>query len=117
MNVAALPGWNPAAARRWNPMRSASYSFSRVKLSFCWMLSAWALAIAAETPSPLLLPPACDASTANARPASESSQSFFWLSIMRAMWRCVTCDISCESTLASSDSLWASRINPVLMPM
>ena len=60
---------------------------------------------------------AARARIASASPASDSSIEFFWFATMRAMWRCVTCEISCDSTLASSDSFCASRMRPVWTPM
>ena len=94
-------------------MRSASYSFSRVKLSwFCDLQRLRAGDRRLHVAWPLFEPPARDARIASASPASDSSSEFFWFATMRAMWRCVTCEISCASTLASSDSFCASRIEP-----
>ncbi len=42
MNVAIAVTSKPAASSRWKPMRSASYSFSRVKLICVWIASACA---------------------------------------------------------------------------
>ena len=97
-------------------MRSASYSFSRVKLICDWMASACPEAIAAEVACDDDDEPERDAAIARASPASMYSSAFFSFDIARAMWRCVTCVISCASTEASSDSLCVSRMRPVLTP-
>ncbi len=98
-------------------MRSASYSFSRVKLSWFWIVSACVAAIAADAASPLDAPLPRAARIASARPASDISIESFCAFSARAMWCCVTCVISCASTLASSDSDCVSRISPVWTPM
>ncbi len=107
----------PAASSRWKPMRSASYSFSRVKLICDWIASACPEAMAADVACPADDELERDAAIASARPASIISSAFFCVAIERAMWRCVTCVISCASTAASSDSVCVRRMRPVFTPM
>ena len=52
MNVAIAPVSKPAASSRWKPIRSASYSFSRVKLICDCIASAWAEAMPADSAGP-----------------------------------------------------------------
>ncbi len=94
-------------------MRSASYSFSRVKLIWLWMESADADAAAADAAWPL---PERAAAMATANAASDSNMERCWPASERAMWCCVTWLISWASTAASSDSDCVSRINPTLTP-
>ena len=72
--------------------------------------------MAADVAWSLLEPPALAARMATARPASVVSRTFCWLAIPRVMWCCVTCEISCASTLANCDSFCASRTSPVFTP-
>jgi hypothetical protein len=57
-----------------------------------------------------------DAAMATASAASCSSNAFFCFAAIRDMWCCVTWVISCASTDASSDSVCASSMRPVLTP-
>ena len=66
-------------------MRSASYSFSRVKLICDWIASACAEAIAAEVACPDDDEPERDAAIASASPASMYIHAFFSFAIARAM--------------------------------
>jgi hypothetical protein len=111
-NTADERASKPAPSRIWSPTRSASRSWSRVKLSmFC-------------TPAAVPKPTAAEATSGFDRAASIATASaamdmtalLFCCAMMRAMWRCVTCAISCAITLASSDSLWAARRSPVWTP-
>ena len=98
------------------PTRSASASLARVKL--IWLCAARPCA-AVTPPStaslgrPVVAPIRIAASIAAidamfARPAFCSE---------RAMWRCVTCAISCASTPASSASLRVAVTRPAFTPM
>jgi hypothetical protein len=71
MNVAMAVTSKPASSSRWKPIRSASYSFSRVKLIWFWIVSACVAAIAAYAAPPLVLPPARAAWMATAIPACD----------------------------------------------
>ena len=97
----AMPdGANPAVLNTENPMRSASRSMSREKLSWPCTAAAWPPRMAACAASGLLRA----ASTPRISPAN-ASRPWRWLVVtLRAMWRCVTCDSSCASTDASSSA-------------
>ena len=98
------------------PTRSASYSFSRVKLSCDWAASPWAVAIAPIVTSDGM--PATAASRMAATVAAvETTLERERSSMLRAMWRWVTCAISCAYTPASSLSLRVSSSRPEWMPM
>ena len=77
MNVAIAVTSKPAASSRWKPIRSASYSFSRVKLIWCWIVSACVAAIAPAAASPLEALPPRAARMASASPASDISIESF----------------------------------------
>ncbi len=89
---------------------------SREKLSWPCAASAWLPTIAAFAVSAPLLP----ALLATTRPASIAARlSSDWrlaLPMLRAMWRCVMCDISCASTEASSSRVAVSAIRPRFTP-
>ena len=94
----------PPAPMIWKPTRSASRSASRVKLSWRWIC---------KPCPPMNTPiaasgPAFEASAARMMAASGIRASCFCWPIMRAIWRWVTWPISCDSTEASSDSVWAA---------
>ncbi len=98
------------------PTRSASASLARVKLIWLWAARPCAAVTLPSTASlgrPVVAPIRIAASIAAAearfaRPAFCSE---------RAMWRCVTCAISCASTPASSASLRVAVTRPALTPM
>ncbi len=108
------PGEKPAPVSTWKPMRSASRSMSREKLSWPWIEAAWPPVTTAATPSVLLARlAAITPMIIAARPISD------WrllLVMPRAMWRCVTCDSSCASTAASSSREPVSAIRPRCTP-
>ena len=114
-NIAAMPpGAKPAAVITWKPTRSASRSMSREKLSWPWIAAAWVPATTALIASGLLLRAAASMPrTSAARPTSERFES---PAMLRAMWRCVTCDISCASTEASSSRVAVIAIRPRWTP-
>ena len=92
------------------PTRSASFSLARVKLICCCMAAPCAMAIPPMVASlePVAAPTRMAARMAAmvamlCRPAERTR---------RAMWRCVTCAISCASTPASCDSLRVASISP-----
>ncbi len=60
-------------------MRSASYSFSLVKLICCCIASACVPAMAADVAWPLFAPPTFDARTASASPAIVVRSASCWL--------------------------------------
>ena len=114
-NIDAMPPRsNPAAVITWKPTRSASRSTSREKLSCPWTVAACVPATTALIASGLWLREAASRpSTIAARPTSERFESPVML---RAMWRCVTCDISWPSTEASSSGVVVSAISPRWTP-
>ena len=108
-------GSKPADARMPMPTRSASCSFSRVKLICDWIARLWAAEMApmvASEPTPATAPSRMAARVA----AVETRLARDWFSRPRAMWRCVTCATSWASTAASSLSVAVSSSRPVCMP-
>ena len=87
---------------------------SREKLSWPWTIAAWLPTRTACVASALWLRLA--ASTPSTIAAMPTSDCRLELAMPRAMWRCVTCDISCASTAASSSRLLVIAISPRLTP-
>ena len=69
---------------------------SREKLSWPWTAAAWLPTMTACAASALWARLA--ASTPSTIAAMPTSDCRLELAMLRAMWRCVTCDISCAST-------------------
>ena len=114
-NIAAMPpGSNPADVMTWKPTRSASRSTSREKLSWPWIVAAWEPVTTAAIASGLWLLDA--ASMPRTSAASPTSERFESPEMLRAMWRCETCDISCASTEASSSRVVVIAIRPRWTP-
>ena len=114
-NIAAMPpGAKPAFVITWKPTRSASRSTSREKLRAPWIVAAWVPATTAFIASGLLLREA--ASRPRISAAMPTSVRFESPVMPRAMWRCVTCDISCASTDASSSREVVMAISPRCTP-
>ena len=115
-NSGIATGSKPEAERMPMPTRSASASLARVKLIWLWAARPCAAVTPPSTASlgrPVVAPIRIAASIAAidamfARPAFCSE---------RAMWRCVTCAISCASTPASSASLRVAVTRPAFTPM
>src|SRR5688572_23340432 len=115
-NSGMATGSKPVAERMPMPTRSASASLARVKLIWLWAARPCAAVTPPSTASlgtPVVAPIRIAASIAAieamfARPAFCSE---------RAMWRCVTCAISCASTPASSASLRVAVTRPAFTPM
>ena len=115
-NIADMPpGAKPALVSTPKPMRSASRSMSREKFNWPWIAAAWPPAIIALAASMWVLRVA--ASTPRIIAAAPISDWRFSIAIARAMWRCVTCDISCASTDASSSRVDVIAISPRCTPM
>ena len=114
-NIEAAPcGAKPAWVITPKPTRSASRSMSREKLSWFCIAMAWLPMITACPASPLPLLVAAIMPSTSA--ASISGMSRLCLAMRRAMWRCVTCDSSCPSTVASSSRLSVTAISPRCTP-
>ena len=108
-NIAAMPpGAKPAPVSTPKPMRSASRSMSREKLSWPWIdrrLAAGDHRVAPRRRCRARLA----ASTPRIIAARPISDCRLLLAMLRAMWRCVTCDSSCASTEASSSRVRGHR--------
>jgi hypothetical protein len=87
---------------------------SREKFSWPWIDAACEPAIAALAPS--TLPARLAASTPRISEAMPIIVCFLLLAKLRAMWRCVMCDISCASTEPSSSREAVIAIRPRWMP-
>ena len=96
-----------------NPRRSDSRSKSRENAS-CDEI---APACVAEMAAPATCEFERAASSATPIATNDAMDSFFDWKIWRAMCRCVTWEISCASTPASSDSVCAASNSPVWTPM
>ena len=112
-NMPAKPsGAKPACVRMPKPMRSASRSMAREKLSCCW--------ITAACPPTASAAPACGFLLAAIAPSTiAASISGAWRSCwvsMRGMWRWVMWLISCASTEASSSRELTAPTSPVCSP-
>ena len=107
-------GAKPAPESSWKPMRSASRSMSREKLSWPCTAAAWPPVITALAASVLLLREA--ASTPTIIAAMPISDWRLLLTMLRAMCRCVTCDSSWASTEASSSRVAVIAISPRCTP-
>ena len=107
-------GAKPAPASSWKPMRSASRSMSREKLSWPWIMPAWLPAMAALAALALL------ERLAAMMPISSAARPMIdWrllLAMPRAMWRCVMWLSSCASTEASSSREAVMAIRPRWTP-
>ena len=95
------------------PTRSASSSLARVKSMRFWTLPAEIAANAACPASGFCVPSKIAPSMA----AATGMLSWEARSKLRAMWRWVTCAISCASTPASSASASVCRNRPLWIPM
>ena len=114
-NISAMPpGAKPAFVITWKPTRSASRSTSREKLRPPWIDPACEPATTALIASGLLAREA--ASRPRTSAAMLTSERRVSPAMPRAMWRWVTCDISCASTEASSSRLVVMAIRPRCTP-
>ena len=108
------PGVKPAATITWKPIRSASRSMSREKLSWPWIVAAWVPVTTALIASGLLLREAASRPMISA--ARLTSERRELPVMLRAMCRCDTCDSSCPSTDASSSRVTVIAIRPRCTP-
>ena len=115
-NSGIATGSKPDAARMPMPTRSASLSCVRVKL-ICDCAARPCAAVTEPSTASLGMPVVAPISTAARIAAADArlARPAFW--IERAMWRWVTCAISCASTPASSPSLRVAVTSPALTPM
>ena len=90
---------------------------SREKLSWPCTIAAWLPTITACVASPLPLPARLAASTPSSIAAMPTSDCRLELAMLRAMWRCETCDSSCASTEASSSRVGVAAIRPRCTPI
>ena len=95
-------------------MRSASRSMSREKFSCAWMAAPCPPMMAALARSTLLARLA--AMMPSSSEATASSEACCCGAMLRAMWRCVTCESSCAMTLANWSRVVVMAIRPRCAP-
>ncbi len=113
--MAAMPPVaKPAPPIRSRPMRSASRSMSREKLSWPCAIMAWLPTTTAWAVS--MLREWLAASKPRMVAAIVAMPWWLALVMLRAMWRCVTCVISWASTEASSSGVAVMPTSPRYTP-
>ncbi len=99
------------------PTRSASASFGARVVDLALRREALGRGDAADAPRRSDMPVVAPIRIAASIAAAEARLARLAFCIERAMWRCVTCAISCASTPASSASFLVAVTRPALTPM